>query len=185
MKTNPTLWKEIDGFFDFEEVYRTIVQNCVDGDVVVEIGGYLGKSTCFLGNSISCSGKHIRVICVDVWPSTYYESTALLAKDPFEIWWANIRQSGWDEFIFPLRTTSQVASTLVRSNLAAVYIDGDHRFEFVKQDISAWLPKVRPGGILAGHDYGKNWPDVEKAVKAAFGDRFEVVSNQTWLHKIL
>jgi hypothetical protein len=35
-----------------------------------------------------------------------------------------------------------------------VYIDGNHRYEFVKADLEAYAPKVRPGGFLAGDDYG-------------------------------
>lgn len=34
-----------------------------------------------------------------------------------------------------------------------VYIDSDHTYESVKKDIEQWWPKVREGGILAGHDY--------------------------------
>ena len=34
-----------------------------------------------------------------------------------------------------------------------VYIDGDHSYDFVKNDIAAWWPKVKEGGILSGHDY--------------------------------
>lgn len=34
-----------------------------------------------------------------------------------------------------------------------VFIDAEHTFSAVAADIAAWLPKVRPGGILCGHDY--------------------------------
>ena len=34
-----------------------------------------------------------------------------------------------------------------------IYIDADHSYEAVKQDLEDWYPKVRVGGILAGHDY--------------------------------
>ena len=34
-----------------------------------------------------------------------------------------------------------------------IYIDGDHRYEPVKQDLKAWYPKLKVGGILGGHDY--------------------------------
>jgi predicted O-methyltransferase YrrM len=34
-----------------------------------------------------------------------------------------------------------------------VFIDGDHSYEATLADIEAWVPKVRPGGIICGHDY--------------------------------
>ena len=36
-----------------------------------------------------------------------------------------------------------------------IYIDADHRYEPVKQDLTNWFPKLRIGGIIAGHDYNK------------------------------
>ena len=38
-------------------------------------------------------------------------------------------------------------------SLDLVFIDADHRYEAVKEDIIAWLPKIRKGGIISGHDY--------------------------------
>jgi len=34
-----------------------------------------------------------------------------------------------------------------------IYIDCDHRYEYVKRDLNDWWPKLRSGGIMAGHDY--------------------------------
>jgi len=48
-----------------------------------------------------------------------------------------------------------------------VYIDANHYFDFVMQDIIEWSKKVRPGGIVAGHDYYHSGTEgVAKAVKA-------------------
>ena len=38
-------------------------------------------------------------------------------------------------------------------SLDFVYIDGFHEFDYVMSDLIFWTPKVRPGGIVAGHDY--------------------------------
>ena len=40
-------------------------------------------------------------------------------------------------------------------SLDFVYIDANHAYEFVKEDIREWTKKVRKGGIVAGHDYYK------------------------------
>ncbi len=52
----------------------------------------------------------------------------------------------------------------IPNNLDFVYIDGNHNYEFVKQDIANYYPKVREGGLLGGHDYIPLHPGVIKAV---------------------
>jgi len=37
-----------------------------------------------------------------------------------------------------------------------VYIDGDHSYDSVMLDIILWIRKIRPGGIISGHDYRKS-----------------------------
>ena len=44
---------------------------------------------------------------------------------------------------------------LLRS-VHGIFIDGDHSYEAVRADLAAWEPKLVPGGILAGHDFGNN-----------------------------
>lgn len=39
------------------------------------------------------------------------------------------------------------------NSLDFVYIDANHAYEFVKQDIEVWLPKVKVNGLIGGHDY--------------------------------
>lgn len=54
-----------------------------------------------------------------------------------------------------LKMTSVDAADRVKDgSLDFVYIDGNHLFEHVLQDLKRWVPKVRTGGIVAGHDYG-------------------------------
>lgn len=81
-----------------------------------------------------------------------------------------------------------------------VYLDADHSYEAVKADIATWRKLIKPGGIIAGHDWvvdGFHVPDhpfeahevspggmacpfgVRKAVKEAFGDNVSVTSPQT------
>ena len=62
-----------------------------------------------------------------------------------------------------------------------VFIDGGHDFEDVDADIKAWLPKVKSGGIIAGHDI--NWGGVARAVDHNFKN-FEI-DNLVWYKKIV
>lgn len=64
-----------------------------------------------------------------------------------------------------------------------VYIDADHAYEAVKEDIIHWLPKLKTGGVISGHDFDPDPNDVnfkmygvEKAVREFFKDDFELTS---------
>jgi hypothetical protein len=52
------------------------------------------------------------------------------------------------------------ASEFGDGSLDWVYIDGDHGFEAVTQDLAVWSPKLRPGGYIAGDDF--NWQDEKR-----------------------
>lgn len=68
-----------------------------------------------------------------------------------------------------MRMTSEDAAKLFPAgSLDFVYIDANHSYEMVKQDIEMWWPKVRMGGIFAGHDYLDGFKnDSEFGVKRA------------------
>lgn len=53
-----------------------------------------------------------------------------------------------------IRKTSIEAATLFADrSLDFVYIDGNHQLQYVVEDLTIWSKKVRPGGIISGHDY--------------------------------
>jgi len=59
-------------------------------------------------------------------------------------------------------------------SLDFVYIDANHTYDFVREDIRCWTPKVKKGGIIGGHDYeylqpSTNIRSVKKAVDEYFG----------------
>lgn len=62
----------------------------------------------------------------------------------------------------------EVSRLILDESLDFVYIDADHEYEAVKADLRAWIPKVREGGMVAGHDYIEHDPswkiDVIRAV---------------------
>lgn len=51
------------------------------------------------------------------------------------------------------KTSAEAARDFEPASLDFAYIDAGHDLESVRADLAAWLPLVRPGGILAGHDY--------------------------------
>lgn len=72
-----------------------------------------------------------------------------------------------------LSDSAEAASRYADRNLDFVYIDANHEYMAVGDDIDSWLQKVRKGGILAGHDFCVEFPGVVQAVTERF-DRFQV-----------
>ena len=77
------------------------------------------------------------------------------------------RSEVWREY--SVRAAEQVAT----GSADFVYIDARHDYASVKEDLEAWFDKVRPGGVLAGHDYVDGvFPDGIFGVRSAVDEFF-------------
>jgi predicted O-methyltransferase YrrM len=66
-------------------------------------------------------------------------------------------------------------------SLDFVYIDANHAFPYVAEDIFYWEKKVRPGGIVSGHDYLKTpRKDVVVQVREVVDAYTEAFNIKTW-----
>lgn len=74
-----------------------------------------------------------------------------------------------------------MAKTFEKASVDFVFIDADHSYEGCLADIKAWLPKIKAGGFICGHDYGSaTFPGVKKAVDECF-DRITVGDDKVWV----
>ena len=91
---------------------------------------------------------------------------------------AHARLDKYPGYEFIKKLSSEAAKDFEDGSLDFVYIDANHSEPFVSEDIATWVPKVRKGGIAAGHDYARvkgrdgedssNWvviPAIHKYVK--------------------
>ncbi len=156
-------YQDIEGWFDFEELYREAVRR-MPADApsrMVEVGVYKGRSCFFLAVEAKNSGKNIHVVAVDrfSWPATAAGDFSRLR-----------REHGLTETVSMVQATSVGASRqFVDGSLDFVFLDADHEYDAVTADIAAWWPKIRHGGILAGHDFSDEYPGVQRAVTERFG----------------
>lgn len=78
--------------------------------------------------------------------------------------------------------TARAASFISMEYMDLVFIDADHSYAEVKQDIDKWLPTLKENGIICGHDI--DWPDVKRAVEERFGRYYELLPDNIWLHQL-
>ena len=67
------------------------------------------------------------------------------------------------------------------SSLDLVFIDADHSYEWVKKDIAAYKPKLKPSGWLTGHDI--DFPGVNRAVNEVVV-KYDIGPNNVWLTQV-
>jgi hypothetical protein len=72
----------------------------------------------------------------------------------------------------------EMSSTIEDRSLDFVFIDASHDYNSVKKDLQAWMPKVRLGGLLSGHD--EHWEGVRKALNEFVPDYTRTGIDNTW-----
>jgi len=188
-------WFNIIGHFDDTQIMDFLVKNVPENGTIAEIGVWRGRSTAYLGVEALNSGKNIQIDAIDLWftpDSGYISPEEFREKNPEADIYNLAEDSMYVKFIQnmkdlrnvrPIKMCSWEAASIYADNsLDAVYIDGDHIYESVKKDIHAWYDKVKPGGILSGHDIF-NCLDVPKAVKECFGDSYNTLNTSWWIQK--
>lgn len=86
----------------------------------------------------------------------------------------------------------EAAATLSDGSLDLVFLDADHSYDGVKADLDAWMPKVRAGGWIGGHDYanhvsGYDFSGVSRAVDEwaqQWGVSIDTDLNFTWFARL-
>jgi len=79
-----------------------------------------------------------------------------------------------DRVIILQGESTSVVNHVMDRSLALVYIDADHSYRGVMKDILAWLPKLKPGGVMAFHDYENTGYGVKRAVTDFTAGKFHV-----------
>lgn len=155
-------WDEVQGWFDFADLYQSQV-NRVNGRPAkfVEVGSWFGKSTLFLADAVRKSGKNIAIDAVDTWCGGTKDSLNGQVNDivdkaggsVYERFLGNLNRFGVRDIVTPVVSDSaKAADNYANESVDFVFIDADHTAAAVARDLRAWWPKVRPGGVLAGHD---------------------------------
>jgi predicted O-methyltransferase YrrM len=163
----------VHGWYNFESLYQWMVDHHGSGSQFVEVGSWLGRSTISLARMIQESEKQIKLYAVDTFAGSPGEpEIEQVVKESggsvYHQFYGNLKRCGVDLVAWPLIMSSLTAAWLFDdASLDFVFIDASHMYEDVKADIEAWLPKIKTGGWIGGHDYSTH-VGVSKAVDEKF-----------------
>ena len=200
IQTLPTPYNQLDtllpyylhGWYDNnKEIEMVFNQN--KPKIVVELGSWLGLSTCHMANLLHNNGK---LYAIDHWLGTWVPNRPNQAEyDSFlptlyEQFLSNVIHRGLSHIIIPWKMTTTDASYRMRSegiSIDLVYIDAAHDEPSVYEDLSNWYPLVRKGGIICGDDWAYGAKDgypVRRAVLHFIKEnqlKLHMVNNNFWM----
>jgi len=143
----------------------------------------------------------VQCVCVDPWTEEWEDAGETLPVGPdrelrdkhggmFEAFRACLQEHApgvFERIDIRRGPSAEVLKTLGDASAAAVFLDGDHSYEGLKSDIEHGLRIVKPGGVLAGHDFTQvSWGGaVQRAVRDMLlfrpcGKGYEL---QSWPHE--
>lgn len=177
MKLKPT--EEIDGWFDFADVYDFLISTVPKNGHFLEGGAWKGKSSSYLCDHC----KDFNVYIVDTWEGSPEFNLDIRARreKAFDAFLKNMRGRHYNLLKMP---SNEAVKKFPDNSLDVVFIDMNHSYESVKEDIKIWYPKVKVNGYLAGHDYNTGaFPGLVWAVHQRLGKENIRVVGQCWIHQ--
>jgi predicted O-methyltransferase YrrM len=140
---------------------------------IAEVGSYAGVSSEVL--ALHCK----KLYCIDTWEDWNHDGIIFQAMELFD------KMKSLYSHVDKLHMRGDEAvSMFPDEHFDLVYIDASHWYDDVINDINTWLPKIKNGGYLAGHDYHEG-VQVFDAVNNFFGKTHSITKypDSSWVIK--
>lgn len=134
------------------------------------IGAEIGVDRGWYSEEICRTNPEVKLFCIDPWK--FYDENDDPKKNQHAL---NInhhctikRLKSYNHKIIR-KTSMEAVKDFEPESLDFVYLDGNHHFKYIEEDLREWYKIVKKGGIIGGHDYKgarRPLPDVGRAVDA-------------------
>ncbi len=145
---------------------------------VVEIGSYTGIS------AVTFARNFKKVYTIDPWKQGIGGiNNQVDMKKVFEIF--KKATNIFSNIVIIKDFSYNVVSAFQDKTLDMIYIDGLHTYAAVNRDLQDWIPKVKIGGFITGHDFHRGkFPGVVRAVRELVGNGVRLFKDTSWLKQI-
>lgn len=151
--------------------YKYLASFLTDG-IFVELGCFKGQGTSVLAGECLRRGVTATIHTIDTFEGSPDQPIIVSAARFENLFDRATKNLEYYKNVKIIKSDSIEAATMYENeSLEGVFLDSNHTYEHVSKEIAAWSPKVKPGGIISGHDFYNEWPGVIQAVTEAFPRR--------------
>jgi predicted O-methyltransferase YrrM len=185
--TKPLFDGEWAGFspFDRAALAQLIVRARRPRCHMAEVGSWLGDGSTQVFTDL-LRDSAATVYCIDTWLGSANVPRHRALAEAFDVrgtFDRNIARGKPLCAVVPIQAASlSAASRFSDRSLDLVFLDADHSYEATIGDIRAWAPKVRPGGILSGHDCEFRAPEIGLDFLNRYRDADAIEAPHTFRH---
>ncbi len=157
---------DIDGWFNYKDTFDFLIGSIPPNGKFAECGAWLGKSSSYLCDAIAQYRADITPYIIDSWQASADETEMLKLVASSDVYQTFLNNMGNRKFEHIKALSVDACSQFSDEYFDVIFIDMCHAYEFVKEDLAVWYPKLKYGGYFAGHDWSN--PGVYRAVTEKF-----------------
>lgn len=161
------------------DLQELLSHNKFKGSTMIEIGSYMGESTMLFASSKLFN----KIYAIDpLKGNEVFNETSECSWDEV-LNQFNINTRFFDNIELIEEYSQYTVSKFEDKSIDFIYIDANHTYESVKNDLQLYLPKLKSNCVIAGHDYCDiKWPGVIKAVNEILGKPNKVYQDSSWVY---
>lgn len=167
---------DIQGWMSELEL-QFLAEKAYESEVIFEIGSFRGRSARAMADN-----SNAKIYCIDPWNiDCWNESGIAFTTDEatYTCFYGNLYGYIKNGRVIPCRFTWMDYQPTEKADF--IFIDGNHKYADVRQDIDKALEWIKPGGTIAGHDFEPSWVGVVKAVEETF-PKFDLIDTIWSVH---
>lgn len=160
--------------------FLKFIEECIKpNSVMLEIGAFAGESTKMLLDS----GKIEKLYVIDAWQNgldTFDPTITCDLGEVEKIFDATVEPYG-DKVVKIKSNSLEYFDKFNDGFFDIIYHDSCHEYLHVKTEVQLYLPKIKEGGIVSGHDYGSPFEGVKRAVDELIVIPDKTYDDYTWV----
>ncbi len=176
----------VTGWYSEDPVFQEIIRE-TRPKLIIEVGTWKGASAIYMASFLRDQGyEQTKIICIDTWLGSIdfwtdqedeekYSGLQTVNGYPtvYYQFLANVMHKNLQDYIIPFPQPAKEAwqwLTLNKIKADFIYIDANHNYDEIFNDVHRYWDLLNLNGIICGDDYDQYWPTVKTAINCLVND---------------